>query len=273
MLATVANGSTPLASVYDIVLVVTPSYPTAPRSPRRSSFGIGSTGNNQSPGAHLSPRQIELSTYASLGTRSYQRIIPLGPDAVETAGAVAGGRATTDHASSATNSNSQRSGYVAPYQVVSTSGDEQEDRGSNVGQQRRTQRVHTVSVRQQSGSGGQRNDISSEEQDPVESIDPSVWVKKQAFFFRVHYESYQKRHAVSAGVNAGSSSTQAAGAQGRVQSSSAPAVSSAVFMRSKAVRLDCALQLYQVPTGEVYNRITLYGAEGFRFPATIARAR
>jgi hypothetical protein len=273
MLATVANGSAPQASVYDIVLVVTPSYPTAPNSPRRSSFGISRTGPNHTTGTHLSPRQIELSTYASLGTRSYQRIIPFGPDAVETAGAAAGECATTDHASSATSSNSQRSGYVAPYQIVSTSGDEQEDGGSNVGQQHRTQRVHTVSVRRQSGSGGQRNDISSEEQDPVESIDPSVWVKKQAFFFRVHYESYQKRHAVSAAVNAGSSSTQAAVAQGRVQSSSAPAVSSAVFMRSKAVRLDCALQLYQVPTGEVYNRITLYGEEGFRFPATIARAR
>jgi hypothetical protein len=263
--------------MYDIVLVVTPSYPTAPSSPRRSSFGIGSTGNNQSLGALLSPRQIELSTYASLGTRSYQRIIPLGPDAVETAGAVAGGRATTDHTSNATSINRQRSGYVAPYQIVSTSGDEQEDRDSNTGQQRRTQRVHTVPVRRQSGSGGQPNDITSEEQEAGTSIDPSVWVKKQAFFFRIHYESYQKRHAVSAGVNAagssGSSSTQAAVAQGRLQSRSAPAVSSAVFMRSKAVRLDCALQLYQVPTGEVYNRITLYGEEGFRFPATIARAR
>lgn len=38
---------------------------------------------------------------------------------------------------------------------------------------------------------------------------------------------------------------------------------SSVFMRSRPIQLDCAMQLFQVQSG-VYNRITLYGMEGFR---------
>jgi hypothetical protein len=118
--------------------------------------------------------------------------------------------------------------------------------------------------------------------------DSALFVHKEVFFYRLNYEAYTKRHDVT-GSGGGGSSSSSAGRQVPPQSetelkkatksarkasvqedksalgSATAPPSSGVFMRSKAVPLECAMQLFQVESG-VYNRVTLYGMEGFVFP-------
>lgn len=292
-LSTVHHQGEVQPGVYDIVLVVTPRYPSAP-PPTVPATNTSTSSSAKSPtstaSTHLSPRQIEVSRMCNSNTKhsgkGYQKVRPV--DAQEQS-QHSGAQVQPSARDRNPGTRRDSTGQSGHYELVTVAGDDHQDGTQQT--QRRAQQLHTVSVRGEST-------LPAGTVDGVETcanIDPTEWVKKEAFFFRVNYDSFQKRHAVtrvavpapsvsqvstgskiiSTGdqlVLVGEDSVHSAAVKGRSTSEYSGSggriatTSGGVFMRSKAVSLDCALQLLQIDSDEVYSRLTLYGIEGFRFP-------
>jgi hypothetical protein len=265
-LATAVNNGAVFASVYDVVLIVTPTLPKASTSLQQTLQRItapATTTGKSSPTAQAS----EIRK----GSKTYHKVLPSALDGVS------GESAENNHLA-------QASDQVGLYQVVTTTSDDPDGESSH----RRTQKVQKVAVKgdNRTETGATSSSSGGGADSPVQTLNSAHFVRKEAFFYRLNYDAYTKRHDVTSSnssnesnkkvpaqtekeVKKASKSARTASVQedkGELSTATVAAtVAAGVFMRSKAVPLECAMQLFQVESG-VYNRLTLYGMEGFSFP-------
>jgi hypothetical protein len=271
-LASAVNNGSVFASVYDVVLIVTPTVPKASAAPPQSQQRPNASATAASNATSSTTQANEVRR----GSRTYHKVLPTALD-----GAAAG---------SADNKRTAQLGeQVGLYQVVTTTSDDHDGESAH----RRTQQVQKVAVRGENrvetAAAATASSTSGAAHSAVQ-LDSTRFVRKEAFFYRLNYEAYNKRHDVTSGgggsgsgssndthrktsvhsekemKKAAKSARKASVAEDKSALSTATAPPMAgVFMRSKAVPLECAMQLFQVESG-VYNRVTLYGMEGFAFP-------